>query len=52
MLAKIFELSLSWHLTWVSNIFCNQLNFKEIPSFKHLLLVDIHVSCDSLPCWQ
>ena len=39
----ISELKSSWPLDWVSGIFCNWLNFEEIPRFKCLLLVDIHV---------
>ena len=35
--------TLSWHLDWVSSVFHNQSNFGEIPSFKCLLLVDMHV---------
>ena len=40
---KIFELKVSWLLDWVSGAFCNRSNFREIPGFKHLLLVDMHV---------
>ena len=40
---KTFELNLSWLLDWVSSAFCNWSNLGEIPSFKHLLLVDVHV---------
>ena len=42
-IGKIFKLSLAWHPARVSDVFCNWSNFKEIPSFKCLLLVDIHV---------
>ena len=40
---KTFELKASRLLDWVSSALCNQSNFGEIPGFKHLLLVDMHV---------
>ena len=42
---KIFELKVSWLLDWVSGAFCNWLNFREIPGFKCLILVEMCVMC-------